>query len=63
MLALLSALYEDDVAAIAARGGLTGYLALLQDAFIYSPMDANIPGILEVTDVADIAAWLIAQLR
>ncbi len=62
-LALLAALYEDDVAAVAPRGGLTGYLSLLEDPFVYTPMDANVPGILEVTDVADIAAWLIAQLR
>ena len=55
-LALLAALYEENVAAVAARGGLLSYQAVLQDRFCYVPSDAIVPGILEVADLADIAA-------
>jgi dienelactone hydrolase len=56
LLAILGALYEDNVRAVAARGGLAGYLALLQDNFAYVPNDAIVPGILEKGDVADAVA-------
>jgi hypothetical protein len=58
MLALLSALYEDGVRAIAAQGGLTSYLSVLDNAFTYTPMDAIVLGLLKVADVADIIAAL-----
>jgi hypothetical protein len=58
MLAILGGLYEDGVRAIAARGGLAGYLALLQGNFIYVPNDAIVPGILEKGDVADAIATI-----
>jgi dienelactone hydrolase len=54
-LALLAALFEDDVKAIAARGGLGAYLSLLDDAFTYVPMDVVVPGVLKAGDIADIA--------
>ena len=57
-LALLAALYEDDVAAVAAQRGLAGYLSLLEDAFVYAPMDSIVPGILKAGDWADVAATL-----
>ncbi len=57
-LVLLAALYENDVVAVAAQRGLAGYLSLLEDAFVYAPMDALVPGILEVGDLADVAAAL-----
>jgi cephalosporin-C deacetylase-like acetyl esterase len=58
LLALLSALYEDRLRAIAARNGLAGYSAILEDTFAYVPNDIIVPGILEVADLADIAAAL-----
>jgi hypothetical protein len=58
LLALLTALYEDDVRAVAARGGLVSYLSVLQDRFSYVPEDAIVPGILETADIGDIVAAL-----
>jgi hypothetical protein len=55
-LSLLAALYEDDIAAVAAQRGLAGYLSILDDAFCYTPADLIVPRILEVGDIADIAA-------
>jgi hypothetical protein len=58
VLALLTALYEDNVRAVAARGGLVSWLSALRDRFCYVPEDVIIPGILETTDVADVVATL-----
>lgn len=58
LLALLGGLYEDRVSAIAARRGLVAYSSVLEDRFAYVPNDVIVPGILEVADVADIAAAL-----
>jgi len=58
LLALLGGLYEDKVGAIAARRGLAAYSSVLEDQFAYVPNDIVVPGILEVGDVADIAAAL-----
>jgi dienelactone hydrolase len=55
-MALLAALYEDDVRAVVARGGLRGYLAVLENAFSYSPIDVTVLGILQAGDIADISA-------
>jgi hypothetical protein len=57
-LALLAALYDDGVRAVAARGGLAGYLTVLENAFAYIPLEDVILGVLKVGDVADIAAAL-----
>jgi hypothetical protein len=57
-LALLAALYDDDVRAIVARGGLAGYLTVLESAFAYIPVEDVILGVLKAGDVADIAAAL-----
>lgn len=57
-LALLVALYEQNVQAVAARGGLVSYRAVLQDRFCYVPSDAIVPGLLETADLADLAAAL-----
>jgi hypothetical protein len=57
-LALLAALYEDDVRAVAARGGLAGYLTVLENPFAYLPLEDVILGVLKTGDVADIAAAL-----
>jgi dienelactone hydrolase len=58
LLALLGALFEDDVRAVYARGGLVSYQALLQSPFLYVPHDALVPGALEAGDLADVAAVL-----
>jgi dienelactone hydrolase len=58
LLALLGALYEDNVRAVAIRGGLSSFLSILQDRFAYVPADVIVPGILEVGDIAEVAATL-----
>ncbi len=58
LLALLGALYEDDVKAVYVRGGLTGYRSLLKSQFAYLPHDALLPGVLTVGDLDDVAAAL-----
>jgi hypothetical protein len=57
-LALLAALYEPEVQAVAARGGLAGYLSVLDSSFAYVPSDAIILGVVKAGDIADIAAAL-----
>jgi len=58
LLALLTALYEDKVQAVAARGGLVSFLSVLKDRFCYMPQDIVAPGILESADIADVVAAL-----
>jgi cephalosporin-C deacetylase-like acetyl esterase len=58
LLALLGGLYENNVRAVATRRGLVSYSSILEDQFAYVPNDIIVPGILEVGDVADIAAAL-----
>jgi cephalosporin-C deacetylase-like acetyl esterase len=58
LLALLGSLYEENVHAVAVRGGLAAYVSILEGAFVYVPNDIIVPGILEVGDVADVAAAL-----
>jgi hypothetical protein len=57
-LALLTALYEDEVRAVAARGGLAGYLTVLETSFAYIPFEDVILGVLQAGDIADIAGAL-----
>lgn len=56
--ALLTALFDEDIPAVVARGGLVGYRAILASPFCYVPHDVIVPGILAVGDVADMAAAL-----
>jgi dienelactone hydrolase len=58
LLALFGALFEDGVQAVFARGGLTGYDALLHSPFCYVPHDAVVPGALTAGDLCDVAAAL-----
>ena len=58
LLALLTALYEDAVRGVAARGGLISYRSVLRDRFCYVPLDIIVPGILESADIADLVAAL-----
>ena len=55
-LALLAALFEPDVQAVAAQGGLAGYLNVLGSPFTYVGLDAMLFGVLKAGDIADIAA-------
>ena len=61
LLALLGALYENDVRAVAASGMLAGYQTVLRDRFCYVPHDAIVPGALTVGDLADVAAALVPR--
>jgi Acetyl xylan esterase (AXE1) len=58
LLALLGALYEDRIRAMAVRRGLAAYLSVLDDQFTYVPNDIIVPGILEVGDLNDVVAAL-----
>ena len=58
LLALLTALYEDNVQAVAVRGGLVSFHSVLKDRFCYVPQDIVVPGILERADIADVVAAL-----
>ncbi len=58
VLAILGALYEDRLRTVAIRGGLIGYVSILDDAFAYVPEDVVVPGILEAGDLGDAAATL-----
>jgi cephalosporin-C deacetylase-like acetyl esterase len=58
LLALLAALYDDDVRGVATHGGLLSYRSLLRDRFCYVPLDAIVPGILEAADIDDMVAAL-----
>lgn len=58
MLALLAALYDDDIAAVAVDGGLATYLDVLPHYQVYIPHDAMVPGALTCGDWCDVAAAL-----
>jgi len=61
LLSLLTALYEENVSVVAARGGLVSYLSALSDRFTYVPQDTIVPGILEAADIADVIAALVPR--
>ncbi len=50
-LAILTALYEENVNAVACRGGLISFSSVLEDNFCEIPQDVIVPGFLEVTDL------------
>jgi hypothetical protein len=56
LLALLGALFEDEVRAVYARGGLSDYHSVLRQSFCYLPHDAVVPGVLTAGDLCDVAA-------
>ena len=58
LLALLGALYDDHVRTIAVHRGLVSFASLLDSNFSYVPQDVVVPGVLEVGDIADVAASL-----
>jgi cephalosporin-C deacetylase-like acetyl esterase len=58
LLALLCALFEPDVKAVYAQGGLAGYQSILQSQFLHVHHDAVVPGALTVGDLGEVAAAL-----
>jgi hypothetical protein len=51
-LALLAGLFEDDIVAVYARGGLDSSKSIPSSAYLYIPHDAVIPAPVQVADVA-----------
>jgi hypothetical protein len=58
LLAILGGLYEPDILAVAAAGGLSDFRSVLQSPFCYLPHDVIVPGILTCGDIPDFAAQL-----
>ena len=58
MLALLTALYDDDVAAVYLHRGLAEFRGAFDSPFVYVPLDSVIPGLLNHADIPDLAAAL-----
>ena len=58
LLAILAALYEDSVKAVAVRRGLSGYVSILEDNFPYVPSDIIVPDSAEGGDLPDVVAAL-----
>ncbi|MCH7728504.1 MAG: acetylxylan esterase, partial [Planctomycetes bacterium] len=58
MMALLGALFEDDVKAVYAHGGLADFQSVLDHWQVFIPHDAVIPGVLTASDLSDVAAVL-----
>jgi dienelactone hydrolase len=58
LLALATALYEDNVRAVVVSGGLASFRSVLRDRFCYVPQDIVVPGILEQADIPDIIGAL-----
>lgn len=57
-LALLTALFHEEIKTVAVRGGLAGYLSILENNITYIPADMTVPEILKVGDINDICAYL-----
>ncbi len=57
-LSLLAALFDPQIKAVVARGGLVSLRSILDSQFVYVPHDFIIPGALTTGDLADIAAAL-----
>jgi dienelactone hydrolase len=58
LLALLTALYEEDVRAVYVHGGLAGFEAVLSKHLALLPRDAVVPGALSAGDLCDVVAAL-----
>src|SRR5205085_10609741 len=61
LLALFGALFEEEVRAVCARGGLLGYEALLHGPFVHIPPDAIVPGALTTGDLSDVVEAVTAS--
>jgi hypothetical protein len=58
LLALLAALYEDDVQAVYVHGGLASYGSVLTSHLALLPHDVVVPGVLTAGDLCDLAGSL-----
>lgn len=58
LLALLAALFDDDVRWVLACGGLTSFQSVLDRPTVHVPQDALIPDFLTLGDVSDLAQLL-----
>ena len=58
LLALLAAVYEDEIKVVYVHGGLSSYQDVLAGPYVYVPHDAIVPGVLLSGDIADLAASL-----
>src|SRR5262249_39045357 len=58
LLALLTALYEDDVRAVYVSGGLISFQSVLTHPLTLVPHDAVVPGALLVGDLCDLVSAL-----
>lgn len=58
LLSLLSGLFDPQIRAVVARGGLVSMRSVLESPFIYIPHDVIIPGALTAGDLSDIATAL-----
>jgi cephalosporin-C deacetylase-like acetyl esterase len=58
LLALLGGLFEDNVRAVAVRGGLISYASVLESPFCYVPHDALVPAAVPAGDLVEVAATL-----
>jgi hypothetical protein len=57
-LALLTALYEEDIQGVYVRGGLTSFQSTLESKFMHIPHDVIVPGMLTIGDLSTLAASL-----
>src|SRR5262249_2607613 len=58
LLALLGALFEEQIAAVYVHGGLVNYITLLAGPFCYVPHDVIVPGAVPAGDLRYVAAAL-----
>jgi len=61
LVVLLTALFEDEVCAVSARGGLAEFQSLLANPFHYVPHDIIVPGALTAGELCDVAAALFPR--
>ena len=58
VIALLCGLFDDDIVAVSARGGLWTYVSVLDDPFLYMPHDMIVPDAVSIGDLDEVAATL-----
>jgi hypothetical protein len=61
--ALLGGLFEPELRAVYARGGLESYASALKGPFLHVPHDAFVPGALLAGDLPALASALKPRLR
>jgi cephalosporin-C deacetylase-like acetyl esterase len=61
LLALLCALFEDDVTSVEASGSLVAFRSVLDSPFVQVPHACIVPGLLREGDLADLTAALVPR--